>query len=74
MTDEPTFRDMTTADAELFAHDAKKPRHEVTTCRTPACWACHHQGFRRCAWCGEGEVTEGGLCVRCAAARFGETA
>jgi len=40
MTDEPTFRDMTTADAELFAADAKKPRHSIETCEVTDCWAC----------------------------------
>lgn len=74
MTDQPTRHDLTAADMDLFNHDARKPRHSIETCTTPACWACHHEGFRRCAWCGRDEVTEGGLCVRCAAARFGETA
>lgn len=40
MTDQPTRHDLTTADMDLFAHDARKPRHSIETCETTDCWAC----------------------------------
>lgn len=33
---------LTPADYDLFAHDAKKPPHDVHTCNVRGCWNCKH--------------------------------
>lgn len=45
---EPTRRDLTSADMELFRHDAEKPPHNVHYCEIADCWACawHHSQER----------------------------
>lgn len=48
----PSARDLTTADAALFAHDRAKPAHDATTCTVDDCWVC--------AWATPGAPTLGG--------------
>ena len=50
MTDEPTRHDLTAADMDLFAHDAKKPPHSIETCETPGCWACTFERRMQRLW------------------------
>jgi hypothetical protein len=38
---EPTCRDITAADADLFEHDKQKPRH-IYPCGEHDCWVCEH--------------------------------
>lgn len=39
---EPTCRDITAADVDLFEHDKKTPSHDVNTCTLRDCWNCKH--------------------------------
>ena len=50
MTDEPTRGDLTAADMDLFAHDAKKPAHSIETCETADCWACTFERRMQRLW------------------------
>lgn len=38
--DEPTRRDLTAADMDLFRHDATKPPHDSDYCEVTGCWVC----------------------------------
>lgn len=40
MHDEPTRRDLTAADMDLFAHDARRRPHSIEECTNADCWTC----------------------------------
>lgn len=48
--DPPAPDRLTAEDADLFAHDARKPPHDVQTCVIDGCWVCRTWHRDERAW------------------------